>query len=377
MKTNNFNRLLLALLVSASIVSCRKDEAPVPEQKQELTADPSSVIKGLFVANEGNMNSNKASVDYLDFRAGVYRKNIYNTANPEVVNGLGDVANDVAVYGSKLYVVVNASNKVEVMDVKTGKRISQINITNCRYITFHNGKGYVSAYLGGVGESVANGIVAEIDTAGLNEIQRINVGRQPEQMAVVGDKLYVANSGGYSSPDYERTVSVINLNSFTFLKNIDVDINLHLMKLDKYGDLYVTARGNYADITPKLYVINTQTDVVKKSFDLVVSDFVIDDDYAYFYGSSYNYTTGKSDLTFGVLNIKDEVLTDRKYITDGTESSIMAPYGITINPYTKDVFLADATDYSSPGWLYCFNSSGKMKYKLETGDIPGHFAFFY
>lgn len=377
MKTNNFNRLLLALLVSASIVSCRKDEAPVPEQRQELTADPSSVTKGLFVANEGNMNSNKASVDYLDFRAGVYRKNIYNTANPEVVNGLGDVANDVAVYGSKLYVVVNNSNKVEVMDVKTGKRISQINITNCRYITFHNGKGYVSAYLGGVGESVANGIVAEIDTASLTEIRRINVGRQPEQMAVVGDKLYVANSGGYSSPDYERTLSVLNLSTFSFVKNIDLDINLHLVKLDKYGDLYVTSRGNYTDISPKLFVIDTKTDAIKKSFDIVVSDLVIDDDNGYFYGSSYNYTTAKNEITYGIINIKDEVLTDRKFITDGTENSIMYPYGITINPYTKDVFIADATDFSSPGRLYCFDTAGKKKYQLETGDAPGHFAFYY
>lgn len=371
------NHLLLAICVLASVLSCRKDNAAIPEEKQELKADPSSVMKGLFIANEGNMNTNKATVDYLDFRAGVYRKNIYNVANPEVVNGLGDLASDIAVYGAKLYVVVNGSNKVEVMDLKTGKRLSQINITSCRYLAFYNGKGYVSAYSGGVGELAANGTVTEIDTTSLTMVRKITVGRQPEQMAVVGNKLYVANSGGYSAPDYERTVSVINLGTFSLLKNIDVGINLNLIKLDKYGDLYVTSRGNYADIIPRIYVLDTQTDLVKKSFDLNCSDMVIDEDYAYFYGSSYNAATGKSDLNFGVLNVKEEVLTDKKIITDGTQTAVMVPYGITINPYTKDIFLADAKDFSSPGALYCFNAAGKLKYQLETGDIPGHFAFFY
>lgn len=377
MKTSNFNHLLLVVLVSASIVSCRKDAEPVPEQQEAVPVDSLTYTKGLYVANEGNMNSNKASIDFLDFSTGLYRKNIYNAANPEIVNGLGDVANDIAIYGSKLYVVVNISNKVEVMDAKTGKRIKQIDINNCRYITFHNGKAYVSAYLGGAGDTSPQGIVAQIDTVSLTETKRVEVGRQPEQMAIVGEKLYVANSGGYSAPDYERTVSVLDLATFTVVKNIDVAVNLNLVKLDQYGDLYVSSRGDYGDISPKLYVIDTKTDLIKHTFDFPVSDLVIDGDYGYFFGTSYNGATGASVTTYGVLNVKDEVLTDKKFITDGTQSSILYPYGITINPFTKDIFLADAKDFTSPGALYAFDKTGKLKYQVETGDIPGHFAFYY
>jgi DNA-binding beta-propeller fold protein YncE len=371
----------LVILIAFSIltISCRKDLKPIPEQQQQvLPPDPVSSIKGFYLVNEGNMNMNKASLDYMDYTTGIYRKNIYNQANPAVVKGLGDVANDIGVYGSKLYVVVNVSNKVEVLDVKTGQRISQINITNCRYITFNNGKAYVSAYLGKVGDPKApNGIVAQIDTTSLTEVKRIDVGRQPEEMAIVGQKLYVANSGGYSPAAYERTVSVIDLNSFTVIKLIDVAINLHRLKADRYGDLYVTSRGNYYDIPSKLFVIDTQTDQVKKTFDIGVSNMAIDGDIAYFYGTAWSYDTGKNTITYGMLNVKDEVVLNKTFITDGTDKSISIPYGIAVHPITKEVFVTDARNYVSPGTLYCFDPNGKKKWSVTTGDIPAHFAFTY
>lgn len=380
MKQNRFIRTIsLLIVVLACAISCRKDLKPIPEQQQQvLPPDPVSSVKGFYLINEGNMNMNKASLDYMDYTTGIYRKNIYNQANPAVVKGLGDVANDIGVYGSKLYVVVNVSNKVEVLDVKTGKRITQINIINCRYITFNNGKAYVSAYLGKVGDPKApNGIVAQIDTASLTEVKRIDVGRQPEEMAIVGQKLYVANSGGYSPAAYERTVSVIDLNTFAVIKNIDVAINLHRLKADQYGDLYVTSRGDYYDVPSKMFVIDTKTDQVKKTFDIAVSNLAIDGDIAYYYGSAWSYDEARFTVTYGMLNVKDETLLNRKFITDGTENKIMIPYGIAVHPITKDVFVTDAKNYVSPGTIYCFNPTGVKKWSATTGDIPAHFAFIY
>jgi len=382
MKKNKLlNAISLVLLITTVglTVSCRKDLKPVPEQQESLLPpDPSAQVKGFYIVNEGNMNMNKASLDYLDYTTGIYRRNIYNEVNPEIVKGLGDVGNDIGVYGSKLYVVVNVSNKIEVLDVKTGKRIKQINITNCRYITFNQGKAYVSAYLGTVGDPNAPlGIVAQIDTGSLTEIKRVNVGRQPEEMAIVGQKLYVANSGGYSPQKYERTVSVIDLNTFSVTKQIDVAINLHRLKADKYGDLYVTSRGNYFDIPSKMFVIDTKTDQVKKTFNIAVNNLAIDGDVAYYYGSEWNYNEAKYTITYGMLNVKDEVILNQKFITDGTEKSITIPYGITVHPITREVLVTDAKNYVSPGTLYCFDPSGKKKWSVTTGDIPAHFAFVY
>jgi DNA-binding beta-propeller fold protein YncE len=367
------------MLCMLMFAACRKDLVPSKEEAEGIIPDPLSRIKGFYLLNEGNMNMNKASLDYLDIHAGIYQKNIYGNANPGVVKGLGDVGNDIGIYGSKLYVVVNMSNKVEVLDVNTGKKIKQIDVLNCRYITFYNGNAYVSAYLGEVGDPKApQGVVVAIDTATLNEVKRVEVGRQPEELAVVDGKLYVANSGGYSPPNYERTVSVIDLNTFQVVKNIDVGINLHHLKADQYGDVYVTSRGDYYDIPSKLFVIDTKTETVKKTFDIGVSNLVIDGDLAYFYSTEFSYLTGNNTISYGVLNVKDEMLTGQKFITDGTDKRIMIPYGIAVNPINKEVYVTDAKDYVSPGRLYCFDkNTGKTKWSVETGDIPSKIVFVY
>ncbi|WP_316820100.1 YncE family protein [Pedobacter gandavensis] len=379
MKANLKCSCFLLFLACAVLSACRKDLQVIPEEQvMLLPAQPSRQLQGFYLVNEGNMAMNKASLDYMDFTTGVYRRDIYNQINPAQINGLGDVANDVGIYGSKLYIVVNISNKIEVMDAKSGKRIQQINVTNPRYITFKDGKAYVSAYLGQVGvPNAPNGVVVQIDTTSLKEEKRIEVGRQPEEMAIVGQKLYVANSGGYSPLNYDTRVSVIDLNTFTLVKNIEVAINLHRVKADKYGDIYVTSRGNYLDIHSKIFVIDTKTDQIKTHFDIGASNMVIDDDIAYFYGSEWSNHTGKFSLSYGMLNVKEEKILDKKFISDGTELKIAIPYGIAVDKYTKEVFVTDGKNYVSPGVLYCFSPEGKMKWSVVTGDIPAHFAMVY
>jgi len=369
-------KILSVLLLAVGLLSCRKDPKPLPAEVIGLQPNPNSALKGMYLVNEGNMNMNKASLDYLDIIKGTYTRNLYNQVNPEITKGLGDVANDIGIYGSKLYVVVNISNKVEVLDVKTGKRIGQIDITNCRYITFTNGKAYVSAYFARVGDPTnANGIVAEIDTTKLNIMRTVEVGRQPEEMAIVENKLYVANSGGYSPQNYESTVSVVDLNTFTALNRIQVAVNLHRLKADRYGDLYVTSRGDYYNIPSKFFVIDTKTAQVKKTFDLAASNLTIDEDKAYIYATEWNYTQGKNTINYYMIDVKNESLLPTQFITDGTEKDIEVPYGIIVNPFTKEVYVTDAKDYVSPGKLHCYTAQGKLKWSVTTGDIPAQMVF--
>ena len=375
----NLKRYLNISILLLALSSCRKSPTPIPDKQTGiLPADPTASPKGWYLLNEGNMSSNKASLDYMDYTTGVYTLNLYNQANPDATKGLGDVGNDIGVYGSKIYVVVNNSNKVEILDKTTNKRITQVNIINCRNVAFSGDKAYVSAYLGTVGDPHApNGIVAEIDTTALTITRKVTVGRQPEQIAIVGQKLYVANSGGYSPPNYERTVSVIDLTSFSVTKLIDVDINLDRCIADKYGKLYVTSRGDYYTQASNLYVIDTRTDSVIKNFHLPASNLWIDDNTAYLYATDFSYTTGKWTISYAMVDVRADTVLPRSFITDGTDKGIKVPYGIAVNPVTKEVLVTDAKDYVNPGILYCFDPSGKKEWSTTTGDIPGHFAFVY
>lgn len=368
--------LLLALLTL--LYACRSDEYfdDNTTEEPDIPIEPSPEVKGFYLLNEGNMFQNKTALDYMDYTTGTYYKEVFKKANPEAVGGLGDVGNAIGVYGSKLYVVVNASNKVEVLDFRTRKRIKQINADNCRYITFYKGKAYLSTYLGAIGDPDGpNGMVAEIDTTRLEITRTVEVGRQPEELVAYNDKIYVANSGGYSPPDYESTVSVIDLNSFKEEKRIEVAINLHRLKIDEEGDIYVSSRGDYYDIPSKLFVIDTKTDAVKKSFELPVSNMTIFNGIAYIYSTEFSYKTGKNTISYNRVDIKTETILDDSFITDGSENLIETPYGIAINPETHEILITDAKDYVTPGTLYCYTPEGVMKWSVKTGDIPGHIAF--
>lgn len=376
MKTN-YNFWLLVSLATVLFQGCQKDDLIIPEDNESLPAETVTTVEGFYLLNEGNMSMNKASLDYYDYATGNYRRNIYSQANPDATLGLGDVGNDIGVYGSKVYAVINNSNKIEVMDAVTSKRLKVIDVKNCRYITFANGKAYVSAYDGEaqLGDNSPNGFVAEIDTTALSITRTVKVGRQPEEMAVVGDKLYVANSGGYSPPDYERTISVIDLKTFTKTKDIDVAINLHRLKADSEGDLYVSSRGDYYATPSKLYVIDTKTDNIKKVFDIACSNLSIVGDKAYIIGSEFSYTTFDWVINYSMINVKTETLLDEAFLPKTVSDAIKTPYGLAVDPISLNVYITDAGDYVSPGKLYCVDKNGNTKFTVTTGDIPAHIAF--
>lgn len=364
--------------VAFSLQSCREDQVIIGSVEGQVT-DPvhGGSIAGFYHLNEGNMGMNKASIDYFDYSTGIYAVNIYPERNPNVVKELGDVGNDIQIYGGKLYAVINASNKVEVMDVCTTKRIKLIDIPNCRYIVFNEGKAYVSSYAGpiAIDPNTPLGVVLEIDTATLETTRRAVVGYQPEEMVIRGNKLYVANSGGYRVPNYERTISVIDLDTFKEKEKIDVAINLHRMQIDKRGDIYVSSRGDYTNTGSKLYVIDTETDKMKQELDIPVSNMTMVGDSLYYIGVSYSHNTGKNTTSYGILDTRTKRVISDKIITDGTDKGIIIPYGIAVQPETKEIYISDAQNYIVSGYVYCFTPEGKLKWKVMAGNIPGHFAF--
>lgn len=369
---------LLPILFVCMLVSCRRDSTILIPEKDNLSEPEYTSISGFYLLNEGNMGSNKSTLDFYDYETGTYHRNIYAEANPSVPKELGDVGNDIAIYGSKLYAVINCSNKIEVMDAKTAKRIGQINIPNCRYIEFHNGYAYVTSYAGPVDinpDYQQRGYVAKVDTTSFQVVNQCLVGFQPDELEILNGKIYVANSGGYMFPNYENTVSVIDINTFKETKRIKVAVNLHRIRGDKQGNIWVSSRGDYYGIPSKLYCIDSRTDRLTDSIEMAVSNFHLDEDKLYIYSVEWSYVNMVNEITYGIVDVASKQIITRKFITDGTDSKIKIPYGIIVNPITKDIYIADSKNYVSPGTLYCFDKDGKLKWNVRTGDIPAHFVF--
>lgn len=376
---SNILHLFLALLIVGVFSSCRGDDekfnpgTEIPVTPPEVTESP---VQGLFLLNEANMGSNKATIDYFDSETGSYFRNIYPSLNPNATMYLGDVGNDIQIYGNKLYAVINCSHYIEVMNLETARHESSLTITNCRYITFDKGYAYVSSYNGPVqvGDKSSLGTVVKVDTTSMSIVASCPVGYQPEEMVIRDNKLYVANSGGYRVPDYDNTVSVIDLNTFKEIKKITVGINLHRMELDSQGNIYVSSRGDYLHASSKIYIID-KNDAVSKVLDIPCSNMTASGDSIYLYSTEWSHLTGESTITYGIINTQTQDIVTRNFISDGTDKFITIPYGLAIHPETKEIFVTDAKDYVSPGTLYCFTPDGKKKWEVMTGDIPAHMVF--
>lgn len=353
MKTINYNfkSLLIAAIAVLTISSCTKDE-----EYQELPP----VRSGFYILNEGGFQSNNASLSYYNLENGSVVNNFFGQKNGR---GLGDTGNDAQIYGSKMYIVVNASNTVEVVDAKSVKSIKQLDFKNNgvgrqpRYIVFNKNKAFVSSY---------DGTVAVIDTTSLAIEKYITVGRNPEQMAIANNKIYVANSGGLDYPNYDKTVSVIDLNTLTEIKKIEVTLNPGGVTASADGRVYVKSTGNYRDIKPALTIIDSKTDMVKSVKEFSGSGMVINGDRAYF-------LSGKG---IKLYDMKGDSVLKTNLITDTTKvAKITTPSGLTYDFVNKQFFVCDAKNYASNGEVLCFGADGMLKYKFTAGVIPTQIIF--
>lgn len=352
MKQFNIKFLLFVFALSVSITACRKEPInPTP-------VNPTPVRRGLYILAEGGFNGNNSKLSYYDYDSKTLTEDKFNVANSR---GLGDTGNDAQIYGDKLYVVVNVSSVLEIMDAQTAKSIKQISFKNGsvdrqpRYIVFNQNKAFISCY---------DGTVAVLNTVTLVIEKFIPVGRNPEHMAIANGKLYVANSGGLSYPNYDKTVSVIDLNTLTETKKITVTDNPNGVDVDSYGDVYVLSTGDYGSIKPAMAIIDSKTDAVKQTFNNFSASFItISGDYAYI------GTSGAVKL----FNVKNETLEKDNFITDGT--TFTAIHGVNYDPINKELFVMDAKNYASNGEVFCFNKDGVRQYTLKLGINPTAVAF--
>ncbi|MDN3548066.1 DUF5074 domain-containing protein [Mucilaginibacter aquaedulcis] len=370
MKQIKLKSLLSAMAVMLILASCHKDKI------NPHTDTPTAERAGLYVLNQGGFMSNNSTLTYYDYATKQLTPDIYSKVNG---SPLGDTGNDIQIYGSKMYIVVNYSSVVDIVNAKTGKLIKQDSLVNPSLKGFAHARQprSVAFYKNNVFITNYDGTVAVMDTTTLAISKYITVGRNPEQLVVSNDKLYVANSGGLDvgtgNPD--NTVSVIDLNSLTEIKKIKVLSNPVSIAADSYGHVYVlslgitTYSGNTATVVvpPGMSIIDNKTDVSISQTNLNLGyniPIVVQGDFVY-------YVTG--DNKIAVYNAKTQTPAQANFITDGTQ--ITSPYTIAADPATGEIFVTDAKDYASNGMLYAFDKTGKKEYSITTGISPGKIAF--
>lgn len=360
-KCNWFIKSVLCTCLGVSLVACNEED-PVPE---EPTPDTEQSATGVYFLNAGNWKSNNATLDYYNPETGVLSPKVFVSLNGR---GLGDTANDMVIYGSKMYIVVNMSGTIEVTDL-FGKSIKTISPKDeagepqlPRMATAAQGKVFVSLY---------DGHVACIDTTSLDIVKKVKVGANPEGLCELNGKLYVANSGGYN-PIPDSTLSVVDLNTLTVERELLVTCNPKIVQKDESGNLYVLSLGNYADIKNTLQRVDVATGKWEK---IATNDAIYSTVYKnkiYFYSAKQeNWVV--TDYDFKVYDaIKKEIQTNG-FITDGT--IVDNTYCMSVDPVSGNVYIG-TSDYVNTGDMYVFSPVGKLLDKLSVSGLNPMGAYF-
>lgn len=353
---------IIIITTLLTVLSC--DPEPVLISESEVVGDAGHT--GIYILSEGLFNQNNSTLTWVDFNTGL--PDTWTTATGksndcfEKVNGrrLGDTANDILLYGKRLYIAVNVSSTIEILDAATCRSLAQIPMSRDgkpsepRYMTGHEGYVYVCSF---------DGTVTRIDTLTMKADATVTVGRNPDGICCTAGKLYISNSGGLDYDNPDSTVSVIDIKTFTEIKRINVRQNPGSIYADN-GFVYVVSRGIYNEETndydSRLHRIDTHSDAVTDTYDIPILKMDLHDGKAWFYG----YGSGG---TIQIMDLGSGQIIDSDFITDGTH--IERPYEIKVEPTSHKVYVCDASDYVTPGSLLCFASDGHLLYRIRNIGI--------
>ncbi len=343
-------KILPILLIALLAFSCKKKKVSEPDAPQTLH-------HGMLVLNEGLFQQNNASLGWFNFSDNSYTGNFFEQ---KTNRSLGDTGNDMKKYGGKIYVIVNVSSTLEILDASTGNSISQISMVangtpkQPRYITFYGPKAYITCY---------DGYVDVLDTASLNITNRIPVGANPEGLTISNGKLFVANSGGLNFPNVDSTVSVIDLGSLQEITRIAVGKNPGSIQTDSNGDVYVITRGNYASIPSRMHRINANTNTLVQSFPFDASG--ISRFNTNFLISYHDFSSG--DNKIALFDPNTETIIYPEYIST---SGIQTLYGVQYSDITNKIYCLDAKNYTVTGQVHVFSPNGVFETSYNVGLNP-------
>ncbi len=314
---------------------------------------------GILVLHEGNFFGGNASVSFITEDLSTTTNTIFNEVND---TALGDVGQSMAFNNDLAYIVVNNSQKIEVVNRYTFESVATIDggLLNPRFMAFANGKGYVTNW--GDGTDAEDDFVAVINLESFSVEDTYAVPEGPEAILANEEFVYVAHQGGFGQ---NNIVTVINANTNTIASSITVADRPNSMQFSD-GALWVLSGGNPSwtgNETPgQLDKIDTTTNTVEVTFSFAQTEhpgfLSVDGDDLYYLmdGNVFN------------LTISDTVLPTTAAIAG------VAFYDMTVN--NGKLYGVDAKDFASNGTLEVYDlTTNTLDASLEVSIIPGGIYF--
>lgn len=341
--------------------SCSKDPVrPVTPTPDPPPEDSTFYSKGFFIINEGNFNWGNASITFVENETGSVYQNIFQLVNQRP---LGDVAQSMRIMNNRGYIVVNNSNRIEVVDLKDFKTVKSIEGFNApRFIEFIDS---TKAYVTNLYKDIS-----VVDLTTLSITKTIAIPEWTEGLIRYSNYIFVTSIGNFAHPVSKRKpkLLIIDTGLDEIVDSMQISTEPIGIVLDKKMKMWVLCSGGWDHFDePVLVRIDPDLRQIEKSFTFtgsgIPSRLCINPG-----GDTLYYLNG------GVFQmaVNDQYLPEEPLIP--SEGHLF--YGLAVHPADGSVFITDAIDYVQNGLAFQYSSSnGTLMHSWEAGTIPGSFCF--
>lgn len=352
----NIGLLLVGLFFFAT--ACKRESTPEPK------APPTDVgSESVYVLCEGSLGSGNATLWLQDTKSNVVYENVYQTANNEQ---LGDILQSMTAIGDKLFLCVNNSDKIVVLNKSDRKKIGTINVSKPRYILpISATKAYVS--------SIFSNTVHIINPQTLTVEGAITMpAKNPEAMVLSGNKAYICTWDTSC-----RSLYAIDTATDQITGTIPIaGAAPQAVVTDGQGYLWVmsgnVAKGKSAALTQidptsektlKSFQFPAKADPIKPVFDGSGSTL-------YFIEVNYNGETDNNGIYR--MNITDNALPSAPFIQ---AKELQYFWGLGYDQQNDRIYVGDPKGFIQKGSVYVYDKSGAEVNKFDVGLGPGFFYF--
>lgn len=344
--------IFILLAFAFLLVGCQKEEFG-PQCKNcddiPLTASSSNDV---IIINEGNFGFGNAEISLYSPINQSVSNSIFQQANG---HPLGDVAQSAKYFDNKIYVVVNNSGKVEVLNSSTFQSVATITgFDSPREILFINEN---EAYVSNLFSNKIDVINLQTNTISNSIVTSSN---WTEKMLLMSDTAYVCDVSN-------NQLLLIDIQTHQVKRTIPLGIQPNSMVIDKNNHLWILCDGGFNEDYAKLIQFQPNTGQIINTFifsDINDSpgDLVIDN-----YGENLYFI----NQHIYKMNITSQQLPTVFWLSNN--GAVF--YSMGIHPVTNELFISDAKDFVQNSSVSIFNENAQFINTFDVGINAGDFVF--
>ncbi len=317
-------------------------------------------LTGVYVVNEGNFGQGNGSLTIYNPQTNQITQNAFELANERP---LGDVPNDMIFFDNRGYIVVNNSDRLEIVDLDDLKSETSVSFTGSRSpyrisIDPIRNLAFVT--------HLYDNAVSFIDINGPTITREVQVGNNPTGLIAMLDRVFVLNSGFGN----DSTMSIIDIASGSIEKTVTVGHGPMEIVADASGIIWILCTGQFGD----------WTDPSDQGTPGSLYRFFVGNDDAERWTE---FTSRPSRMSLGpdeyIYVVTDEGVDKVSMIGMNAREQIIPGsfYGIQSDWFHARLYVSDAGNFVSPGTVYAYTLGGQLTDSFTAGIIPGRILFTY